>query len=330
MDDSRNTGKETLASADLQQARAIIKKVTDNIEKAIIGKHEAAELAVLAMASGNHVLIEDVPGVGKTNLACALARSVDCSFKRIQCTPDILPADITGFSVYNARTGEFEFRPGPVMSNFVLADEINRTSPKTQASLLEIMEEGRATVDGKTYSMPQPFMVLATQNPVEYEGTYPLPEAEIDRFAVRITLGYPQKEDELKILLSDGSLNPAEDLSPVASAADVQAAKAAAASVHVSEEVGEYLLAIVGATRSGNRFVLGASPRASISLLRMAKPLALSRGRDYVSPDDVKYLAPFVLCHRLMMSREAKLAGVGAGEALKKILKETPAPSLRK
>jgi MoxR-like ATPase len=329
--DGTETGRDSVSRDDrFSRARTTLRGIADNMEKAIIGKREAVELTVFAMASGCHVLIEDVPGVGKTNLACALARSVDCGFKRIQCTPDILPADITGFSVFNAKTGEFEFRPGPVMSNFVLADEINRTTPKTQASLLEIMEEGKVTADGKTYPLPQPFMVLATQNPVEYQGTYPLPEAEIDRFAIRVALGYPQKEDELKILLSGGSLNPAEDLSPAASAADVLAAKAAVGEIHVSREVAEYLLAIVSATRSSGQFSLGASPRASISLLRMAKPLALFRGRDYVSPDDIKYLVPYVLCHRLILSREAKLAGSSSTGLVKKILEETPAPSLRK
>ena len=313
---------------EVRQARKILADVTENICRAIVGKRRTVELVALAMAGGGHVLIEDIPGVGKTSLACALARSVDCEFKRIQFTPDILPSDITGFSVYNPRTGEFEFRPGPVMSNFVLADEINRTSPKTQASLLEIMEEGRVTVDGRTYALPKPFMVLATQNPIEYLGTYPLPEAEIDRFSIRVSLGYPEPEDELRILGS-AQFNPAASLSPVAGADDVLAVQKAAAAVHVSEEVGRYILAIAGATRDSGEFALGASPRASIALYRMAQALALYSERDFVIPDDVKYLAPFVLCHRMLLSREAKFEGKNVRDIIDGILAATPAPSVQ-
>ena len=313
---------------DIRQSRRVLEDIVGNIGRAIVGKQKTVELVVLALASGGHVLIEDIPGVGKTSLACALARSVDCGFKRIQFTPDILPSDITGFSIYNARTGEFEFRPGPVMSNFVLADEINRTSPKTQASLLEIMEEGSVTVDGRSHPLPQPFMVLATQNPIEYQGTYPLPEAEIDRFSIRVSLGYPEPEDELRILYN-ARLNPAANLSPVATAADVRRVREAAAGVHVSEEVGRYILAIVGATRNSGEFALGASPRASIMLFRMAQALALYSGREYVLPDDVRALAPFVLCHRLLLSREAKISGGKASEIIGRILRETPAPAFK-
>lgn len=314
---------------DIQQTRSVMTNIVGNICKAIVGKQEAVELIVLAMISGGHVLIEDIPGVGKTSLAYALARSVDCEFKRIQFTPDILPSDITGFSLYNSRTGEFEFRPGPVMSNFVLADEINRTSPKTQASLLEIMEEGNVTVDGKSHSLPRPFMVLATQNPIEYQGTYPLPEAEIDRFSIRVSLGYPEEDDELRILYQERQ-GAAASLSPVASADDVLRAEEAASSVHVSEEVGRYILKIIGATRSSGEFSLGASPRASIMLFRMAQAYALYSGREFVIPDDVKYLAPFVLCHRILPTRDAKISGRTVSETIDRILKETPAPSLRK
>lgn len=313
---------------DMQQARKVLEDIVSNICKAIVGKQKTVELIVLAMASGGHVLIEDIPGVGKTSLACALARSVDCEFKRIQFTPDILPSDITGFSIYNSHTGEFEFRPGPVMSNFVLADEINRTSPKTQASLLEIMEEGSVTVDGKSHPLPQPFMVLATQNPIEYQGTYPLPEAEIDRFSIRVSLGYPEEEDELCILYN-AQLNPAANLSPVATADDVLRVKEAVASVHVSEEVGRYILRIAGATRNNSEFTLGTSPRASIMLFRAAQALALYKGRDFAIPDDVKYLAPFVLCHRLLLSREAKVSGRKVSEIVDGILAKTPVPSLK-
>lgn len=313
---------------DMRRARKVLVDVVDNIGKAIVGKQKTVELIVLAMASGGHVLIEDIPGVGKTSLACALARSVDCDFKRIQFTPDILPSDITGFSIYNSHTGEFEFRPGPVMSNFVLADEINRTSPKTQASLLEIMEEGSVTVDGKSHPLPQPFMVLATQNPIEYQGTYPLPEAEIDRFTIRVSLGYPKEDDELRILYN-AQLNLAANLSPVASTDDVLAAKGAVEAVHVSEEVGRYILRIVGATRTSSEFTLGASPRASIMLFRMAQAYALYHGREFTIPDDVKALAPFVLCHRVLLAREAIISGRKVPELIESILTETPAPSLR-
>mgnify|MGYP000851680311 FL=1 len=313
---------------DIRQARKVLTDVVENVGKAIIGKRRTIELVVLAMASGGHVLIEDIPGVGKTSLACALARSVDCEFKRIQFTPDILPSDITGFSIYNSGTGKFEYRPGPVMSNFVLADEINRTSPKTQASLLEIMEEGNVTVDGVSHPLPQPFMILATQNPIEYQGTYPLPEAEIDRFTIRVSLGYPETEDELWILYNS-HCNQAANLSAVASAGDVLMVRKKVLSVHVSEEVGRYILAVVGATRTGGEFALGASPRASIMLFQMSQALALYRGREFVIPDDVKFLAPFVLCHRLLPSRGTKASGGKVSEIVNGILASTPAPSLR-
>ncbi len=313
---------------EMRQARKVLTDVVNNVGKAIIGKKRAVELVVLAMASGGHVLIEDIPGVGKTSLACALAKSVDCGFKRIQFTPDILPSDITGFSIYNSGTRQFEYRPGPVMSNFVLADEINRTSPKTQASLLEIMEEGNVTVDGKSHRLPQPFMILATQNPIEYQGTYPLPEAELDRFSVRVSLGYPDTEDELRILYN-AHFNLASNLTPVASAEDVIAAKRAVQSVHVSEEVGRYILAIVSATRSNGDIALGASPRASIMLFKMSQSLALYHGRSFVVPDDVKYLAPFVLCHRLVLSRGAKVSGRKASNLIGGILRSIPVPALR-
>lgn len=313
---------------DMQQARSVLTGIVQNINKAIIGKQRVVELIVLALAGGGHVLIEDIPGVGKTSLAFSLARSVDCGFKRIQFTPDILPSDITGFSMYNPRSGDFEFRPGAVISNFVLADEINRTSPKTQASLLEIMEEGSVTVDGKTYTLPQPFMVLATQNPIEYQGTYPLPEAEIDRFIIRVSLGYPEPKDEL-LILDNAHSNAAAALEPVADAQEVLNARLAVNGIYVSESVREYILAVVGATRRNSDITLGASPRASISLFRMAQAFALYNGRDYALPDDVKYLAPYVLCHRLLLSREAKLTGKNVEQIIGEILDATPAPSLR-
>lgn len=314
--------------SNLPESRQVLQNVVENIGKVIIGKQQTVERIVLAMACGGHVLIEDVPGVGKTSLACALARSVDCEFRRIQFTPDILPSDVTGFSIYNKETGKFEFRPGPVMSNFVLADEINRTSPKTQASLLEIMEEGSVTVDGVTHRLPQPFMVLATQNPVEYQGTFPLPEAELDRFTIRVSLGYPTENDELRILCGSQE-SRAAGLLPAATAEDILAVRQDVFQIHVAEETARYLLALVNATRNMKELALGASPRASIMLYRMAQAQALYSGRGYVLPDDVKALAPCVLEHRLILSREARLAGTSTSEVLAEILEKTPVPSLR-
>lgn len=312
----------------LQESRQVLHNIVENIGKVIIGKRHTVEKIVFAMACGGHVLIEDVPGVGKTSLACALARSVDCEFRRIQFTPDILPSDVTGFSIYNKATGKFEFRPGPVMSNFVLADEINRTSPKTQASLLETMEEKCVTVDGRSYHLPQPFMVLATQNPVEYQGTFPLPEAELDRFAICVSLGYPSEEDELRIICGAQVRNN-EKLLPVAEADDILLVQRQVSKIHVEREVAMYILAIVTATRNNPEIALGASPRASIMLYRMSQARALYMGREYVMPDDVKALAPCVLEHRLILSREAKISGRKITEIFGGIMKRAQAPSFR-
>jgi MoxR-like ATPase len=313
---------------DVEEAQKILENIVENIGRAIMGKRKIVEIIVLAMASGGHVLIEDIPGVGKTSLVSALARSVDCSFKRIQFTPDILPSDITGFSIYNPKTGDFDFRPGAVMSNFVLADEINRTSPKTQASLLEIMEENQVTVDSRTYPIAQPFMVLATQNPVEYLGTYPLPESEIDRFIVKVSLGYPDFDEEMKIL-SVGRKGAAADLHPVADASDIVAIREAVGSIYVDDCVKKYMLDIVTATRKNPDVALGASPRGSISLYRICQARALYLGRDFVIPDDVKLLAPYVLSHRLILSREAKIAKISANEIIARIIGAVRAPSVK-
>lgn len=307
---------------------AKLEGIVDNIEKVIVGKRNTIELVVLAMSCGGHVLIEDIPGVGKTSLVCALARSVDCTFKRIQFTPDILPSDITGFSLYNPKTGDFDFRPGAVMSNFVLADEINRTSPKTQASLLEIMEENQVTVDLKTYTPPQPFMVLATQNPIEYLGTYPLPEAEIDRFLIKVSLGYPTPDEEMQIL-NIGKRSMAEQLSPVADAKTILEIREAVSEVFVHDCIRKYIVDIVSSTRNNPELALGASPRGSIALFRMAQARALYCGRDYVIPDDVKYLAPYVLCHRLILARKTKLEGRTSKSILDGILKSVNTPSVK-
>lgn len=305
---------------------SVLTAIIDNVEKVIVGKHRKVELAVTAMAGSGHVLIEDIPGVGKTSLVYALARSVSCGFRRIQFTPDTMPSDITGFSVYNPKTGEFVFQPGAVMSNFILADEINRATPKTQASLLEIMEENQVTVDSHTYCVEQPFMVLATQNPVEYLGTYPLPEAQIDRFALRLSMGYPGRAEEMQILPMSGSGRP--PLEPVATAEDIVSIRRAAGRVRVAEELRGYIVDIAAATRGHADVTLGASPRGSIALFRMSQAYALLRGRDYVMPDDVKFLAPYVLAHRLILHSDARVAGRTAESVVKAILKQTPVPVL--
>jgi MoxR-like ATPase len=312
---------------EVSEAREVLNAVVQNIEKAIIGKRRTAELVVMAMSCGGHVLIEDIPGVGKTSLVSALARSVDCSFRRIQFTPDILPSDVTGFSLYNPKAEDFEFHPGAVMSNFVLADEINRTSPKTQASLLEVMEENQVTVDLHTYTPPQPFMVLATQNPTEYLGTYPLPESEIDRFIIKVSLGYPEPEEEIQIL-NVSQKGAASNLSPVATGEDILNIREITSKIYVDESVRKYIIDIVGSTRSHIDLALGASPRGSISLFRMAQSRAVYCGRDFVLPDDIKFLAPFVLGHRLVLSKRARIEAKSAQDIMTNIIKAVRAPSV--
>ncbi len=300
MNEQIHIPKETLARAHEQ-----IQSVIDNIETVIVGKHECVELVVLALLARGHVLIEDVPGVGKTSLVSALAKSVDCGFRRIQFTPDLMPSDVTGFSVYNQKSGEFEFRAGGVMSNLVLADEINRASAKTQASLLEAMQERQVTVDSHTYTLEEPFMVLATQNPLESFGTYPLPDAQIDRFLLKLSMGYPSIEEERRII--HGGRASKKSIRPVISRGDVVQLSAAADSVFVDESVERYIVEITAATRTHAGITLGVSPRGSIALYSASKALALMRGRDYVLPDDIKYLTPSVLAHRITLSSEAKL-----------------------
>lgn len=272
-----------------------------------MGKRDAVELAVCALVCRGHVLIEDVPGVGKTSLVHAIARSLECSFKRIQFTPDILPSDITGFSMFNQKSGEFEYRQGAIMAQVVLADEINRTSPKTQSSLLEAMEEGQVTVDGHTYALPQPFMVFATQNPVEYLGTYPLPEAQLDRFFLRISLGYPKAVDEAHMLGRFRERSPLKSLEAVAGAADLEKAQNEAEGIHVDESINEYIVALVRHTRNNPNVLLGASPRASLCLYRAAQAWAFYNGREYAVPDDVVRMAAPVLQHRLVLKQDARL-----------------------
>ncbi len=311
----------------MQQPRRIIRALQQNIGKVIVGKEEVVELALIAMLCGGHVLIEDVPGVGKTTLCSALAKSLACSFKRIQFTPDVTPADVTGFTIVNFKTGEMEFRPGAVMSQIVLADEINRTSPKTQSSLLEVMEEKQVTVDGVTYAMPQPFMVLATQNPVEFVGTYPLPEAQLDRFFMRISIGYPSVEDEMDILERYASpTTPLSTLQPVCAAEDVVALQNEVQRIYCSKEVRSYVANICAATRKHNALQLGASTRAAIALVRAAQANALLAGRDFILPEDVQQLAESVLAHRILLSPDARMKGLTTPRVLRSVLENVVVP----
>ncbi|MEN6495201.1 MAG: MoxR family ATPase [Thermoguttaceae bacterium] len=310
----------------MNDVTATAKKIIANVEKVIVGKRRQIILSLVAWFSEGHILLEDVPGVAKTMLARALAKSVGCAFKRVQCTPDLLPTDITGVSVFNQKTTEFEFRPGPIFSQLVLADEINRATPRTQAALLEAMAEGRVTVDGTTYPLKPPFLVVATQNPIDHEGTFPLPEAQLDRFLVRFSLGYPSLEEELKMLevLHRGS--PLEDLQPVVAEAELLAAQRAVREVHIDEKVRRYLLAIVHETRKHDDLNLGGSPRASIALFRTAQALAAISGRSFVQPDDVKRMAPSVLTHRLILRPESRLRKVTTAALFEEIVDEIPVP----
>jgi MoxR-like ATPase len=284
------------------------------------------EACVVCLLAGGHLMIEDVPGVGKTVLAKSLARAAGLRFARVQCTSDLLPADVTGVNIYDQRAQAFEFRPGPVFANLVLVDEINRASPKTQSALLECMEEGQVTVDGRTRALPRPFMVVATQNPVEYEGTFPLPEAQLDRFALRLALGYPPAGEEAAMLLDLAARDPVDDVHAAGSPEELAAVMAAALRVHVDPSLADYVVALVAATRADRRLALGASPRAGLSLLRAAKASALLEGRGYVLPDDVKALAPMVLTHRLVVAGDARARGAGAEDVVADALAATPVP----
>jgi MoxR-like ATPase len=311
------------------RADGILEAVLQNVERVIVGKRTEVELALIALACQGHLLIEDVPGVGKTVLAKSLARSIGCQFRRIQFTPDLLPSDVTGVSIYNQKTGEFQFRPGPVLSQIVLADEINRATPKTQASLLEAMEEQQVTVDGVTYELPHPFMVLATQNPIEYEGTFPLPEAQLDRFMLRIKLGYPSRDDEVTVLDRQQFSHPVEAVEQVITSEELVAAQSQVRQVEVRPAVRQYIVDLVTASRSHPDVYLGASPRGSLALFRAVQARALLRGQESGLPDDVKVLAEPALAHRLIVKPSARVRGVGPTEILEEILGSVPVPGNR-
>jgi MoxR-like ATPase len=317
-----------LADDELARGANLAQSLVDALAASVRAPREALTSAVACLLAGGHLLIEDVPGVGKTVLAKSLARAAGCVFSRLQCTADLLPSDVTGVHVYDQRSQTFEFRPGPVFANILLADEINRASPKTQSALLESMEEAQVTVDGHTRQLPRPFMVLATMNPVEYEGTFPLPEAQLDRFALRLTIGYPPAEQEARMIIDLASHDPVDDVSPVADDARIRDAIATAGRVHVDPSIARYIVDLVTATREDRRLVLGASPRAGLTLLRVAKAVALIEGQGYVVPEHVKAMAGPVLAHRLMMGPEARVGGVTGGDIVTAALGAVRAPAL--
>jgi MoxR-like ATPase len=303
-----------------------IEEIINNMERVMIGKRENAELSLVALLSSGHVLLEDVPGVGKTMMVKALAKSLGVSFKRVQFTPDLLPSDLTGVSIYNQKNMEFEFRKGPLFGHVILADEINRTSPKTQAALLEAMEEASVTVDGNTMKLDSPFFVMATQNPIEYEGTYPLPEAQLDRFLLKMKMGYPSKEQELELLTRIEKGHPIDRLQSVTNVEELIEMQQQIDHIYIDPIIKNYLLDIIEQTRAHHKVELGVSPRGTIALMKSAKALAFIRGRDYVIPDDVKYLATYVLPHRMILKTEATFEGATVNEVLESILQKISVP----
>src|SRR6266567_2523995 len=310
----------------VQDLSTSVQRVVANVEKVIVGKGESVAFSLIAVICHGHVLIEDVPGVGKTVLTKAIARSIGCSFKRIQFTPDLLPSDVTGTSVYNQKTDNFEFRAGPIMAQIVLADEINRATPKTQSALLEAMEESQVTVDGLTHHLPEPFMVMATQNPIEYEGTFPLPEAQLDRFLMNISLGYPKAADEMNILDTHQHHHPLDDLAQIMTAEELIVIQQQIRAVHVDPSIREYIVSIANATRNHGSIYLGASPRGSLALFRTAQALAAMRGRGYVIPDDIKVLVKPTLAHRIIVTPAARARAVTSTAILDEILQSVPVP----
>ena len=316
----------TASTAAAEAIREVAERVRANISRVIVGHGEVIDLVMVALLSEGHLLIEDVPGIGKTTLAKAIARSIGCSFKRIQFTPDVMPSDITGINFYNQKQGEFEFRPGPIIANIVLADEINRATPRTQSALLEAMEEHQVTVEGETLMLPSPFLVIATQNPVELEGTFPLPEAQLDRFFMKIKLGYPDAAEEDAILLRFEEGSPLTELEPVVDAEELVRLSKLVPQVHCDVSVRKYVVDVVQATRKHAAYELGASPRGSLNLYRGSRALAAIRGRDYVLPDDVKRLAPFILAHRAILSSQSRLRGRDVEEVLREVVESVAVP----
>jgi len=310
----------------MTEVQTFTEKIINNIEKVIVGKRRPVELAIISLLCQGHLLIEDVPGVGKTVLARSLAKSLGCVFSRIQFTPDMLPSDVTGVSIYNQVSAQFEFRPGPIMAQIVLSDEINRATPKTQAALLEAMEERQVTVDGITHSLPRPFMVMATQNPIEYEGTFPLPEAQLDRFLIRLKLGYPDLNDEINILERQQFQHPVIDLAQVAQADELMAAQEAIKSIHVSQAVKRYIVELTRQTRQHADVYLGSSPRGSLALFRTGQARAAIDGRDFVLPDDIKALVKPALSHRVILGPAARLRDLSTDQILDEVISRVPVP----